>query len=165
MPSHLRLELEPHPLSLPLHKLRIFEVKGHEIPLSALPAGSTQSEWTTILEEVRDLEKNFTQHRHKLLANLMPKDLKELRGLEQRISQSPANTQLREDFKDALLASCCIEFIQIKDLKTDPVTQKKSLEVVRICVHKTGEDASGEEIDFASNYFLLSDFSLKRNVF
>jgi len=32
-------------------------------------------------------------------------------------------------------------------------------------MHKTGEDASGEEIDFDSNYFLLSDFSLKRNVF
>jgi len=58
-----------------------------------------------------------------------------------------------------------VEFIQIKDLKSDPVTQKKSLEVVRICAHKTGEDASGEEIDFDSNYFLLSDFSLKRNVF
>jgi hypothetical protein len=32
-------------------------------------------------------------------------------------------------------------------------------------VHKAGEDASGEDIDFASNYFLLSEFSLKRNVF
>jgi hypothetical protein len=78
MPSHIRKELDPQPQNIELEKIRIFEVKGHEIPLSALPAGSTQSEWTTLLEEVRpiDFEKNFqSMYRNRVLANLLPSDL------------------------------------------------------------------------------------------
>jgi len=59
MPNSLRQELEPYNAMVPLNQIRVFEIKAHEIPLSALPAGSTSSEWTTVLEEVRDLEKNI----------------------------------------------------------------------------------------------------------
>jgi hypothetical protein len=41
MPNYLRRELDPQPVSIVLEKIRIFEVKGLEIDLSALPAGST----------------------------------------------------------------------------------------------------------------------------
>ena len=60
-----------------------------------------------------------------------------------------------------LLTASITEFIQIREIKIDPTTQKKSLEVVRSC-HSEGES---EEISFASPYFLLSNFKLKRNVF
>jgi len=88
MPSFLRRELDPQPQSIVLEKIRLFEVKGHEIPLSALPAGSLQSEWTTILEEIRsaDFEKNFSSYRYRVLANLIPRDLGLLRQLEQRMA-------------------------------------------------------------------------------
>jgi hypothetical protein len=69
-----------------LENLTVFSIKGTEIPLSALPAGSTQSEWTTILEEVKDLDKNISNYRWKVMANLVPRDLKELKSLEARIA-------------------------------------------------------------------------------
>jgi len=40
-------------MPLPADKIKIFEVKGHEIPLSALKAGSTETEWSTLVEEIR----------------------------------------------------------------------------------------------------------------
>ena len=60
-------------------------MKGHEIPLSALPAGSTESEWTTTLEEIKDFERNFGVYKHRVMACVLPKEVKELQGLEQRI--------------------------------------------------------------------------------
>ena len=70
-----------------MEKMRVFEVKGHEIPLDQLPSGHTQSEWTTMLEEIRpqELEKNFQIYKHKLLANLIPRDIEALQQIEQRM--------------------------------------------------------------------------------
>lgn len=48
-----RKELDPQPINLPIDKIKIFEVIGHSISLSALPAGSTAPEETTYPEEVR----------------------------------------------------------------------------------------------------------------
>lgn len=45
--------IDPQRIPLPLDKIKIFEVIGHDIQLSALPAGSTQPEETTFLEEIR----------------------------------------------------------------------------------------------------------------
>ena len=76
MPNYLRRELDPQPVSIVLEKIRIFEVKGLEIDLSALPAGSTQTEWTTVIDYIRpaDFESNFSKHSGKILANLKPRD-------------------------------------------------------------------------------------------
>ena len=72
--------------------MRIFEVKGHEIPLSALPTGSTQTEWTTLLKEIRpaDFEKSFNDlYRFKVLANLLPSDLAPRQEIELKSAQNP----------------------------------------------------------------------------
>jgi hypothetical protein len=79
MPAYLRRDLEPQPFQVPIDKMRIFEVKGCEIPLSALPSGRTHSEWTTLLEYIRpnDFESTFQEkYAGKLLANLKPRDPK-----------------------------------------------------------------------------------------
>jgi len=77
MPAFLRKELDPQPQSIVLEKVRIFMVKGHEVPLTQLPAGHTESLWTTLLEEIRpqDFEKNFHLYKYRVLANLVPRDL------------------------------------------------------------------------------------------
>lgn len=43
----VRNELEPQPELLPLDTIKIFEIRGETIPLSALPAGCTEEEQTT----------------------------------------------------------------------------------------------------------------------
>ena len=53
MPVYLRSDLEPQPFPIQIEKMRIFEVKGCEVPLTALPAGSLHPEWTTILDYIR----------------------------------------------------------------------------------------------------------------
>jgi len=49
----VRNELDPQRVQLPIDQIKVFRVTGSEIPLSALPAGSTQPEWTTIVEEIK----------------------------------------------------------------------------------------------------------------
>lgn len=81
--------MEPQTFLVQIDKMRIFEVKGCEIPLSALPSGRTQSEWTTIVEYLRpaDFENNFpTKYAGKLLANLKPRDVKMLIQLDLQIA-------------------------------------------------------------------------------
>lgn len=43
----VRNELDPQPINLPVDRIKIFEVKGHTIDLSALPTGSQAPEETT----------------------------------------------------------------------------------------------------------------------
>jgi len=101
MPTYLRRDLEPQPFQVPIDKMRIFEVKGCEIPLSALPSGRTQSEWTTIVEYLRpaDFESNFTsKYAGKVLANLKPRDSQLLVQLDLQIAQNPTHIKLSDEF-------------------------------------------------------------------
>jgi len=41
------------------------------------------------------------------------------------MAQNPNNDQLEEDFKEVLLKSCTLEFMQIRAFKSDEKTQKK----------------------------------------
>ena len=134
----MRNELDPQRLLLPVDKIKIFEVKGHEIPLSALPAGSTHSEWTTWVEMVQpqDLERGIADYKHKILGVKVPKEIPALKQLETRIAQNPSNEQLKEDFNECLLKASTTEFLQIREFKADSRTQKKYLEVVRTCANK-----------------------------
>ena len=52
------------------------------------------------------------------------------------MAQNPNNDQLKEDFKEVLLRSCTLEFMQIREFRSDPKTQKKYLEVVRTCANR-----------------------------
>ena len=49
----VRNELDPQPINLPVDRIKIFEVIGHNIELSALPTGSKVPEETTSPEEIR----------------------------------------------------------------------------------------------------------------
>lgn len=49
----VRNELDPQPINLPVDRIKIYEVIGHNIQLSALPTGSKQPEETTSPEEIR----------------------------------------------------------------------------------------------------------------
>ena len=104
--------------------MRIFEVKGHEVPLSQLPAGAKQTEWTTLLDEIKpsDFIKNFHNYKFRILANLVPRDLTHLRQLEYQISQNPQNAQLKANHKSILLQATSVEFVQIRELKIDAST-------------------------------------------
>jgi hypothetical protein len=84
----VRNELDPQPVQLPIDQIKVFRVIGSEIPLSALPAGSTQPEWTTIVEEIKpsDLEKPV--YKNKGLACLAPRDLALLKQLEVKMAQN-----------------------------------------------------------------------------
>jgi hypothetical protein len=48
-----RNEFDPQYTKIPISDYKIFEIKGHEIPLSALPAGTLYPRWTTLMEELR----------------------------------------------------------------------------------------------------------------
>jgi len=126
---------------LPLDRIKIFEIIGHNIQLSALPAGSTQPEETTFPEEIRpqDLEKHIQKYKHKILAAVAPRDIAQLKQIEARMAQNPNNDQLKEDFKDVLLRSCTLEFLQIREFRSEQKTQKKQLEVIRSCAKRTNE--------------------------
>lgn len=71
----VRNELDPQPVNLPLDLIKVFKVLGSEIPLSALPAGSTQPEWTTIVEEIKPADLEKPAYRGRGLACLAPRDL------------------------------------------------------------------------------------------
>ena len=73
----VRNELDPQRLNIPIDKIKIFEVKGYEIPLSALPAGSTHPEWSTWVDLVtpQDLEKGIADYKHKILGVKLPRDI------------------------------------------------------------------------------------------
>ena len=43
----MRNELDPQPINLPIDKIKIFEIKGHIVPLAALPTGTLAPEETT----------------------------------------------------------------------------------------------------------------------
>lgn len=83
-----RNELDPQPINLPLDRIKIFEVNGHTVDRSALPASSTAPEETTFPEEIRplDLEKQIQKYRHKILAAVLPRDVQMLKQLEARIA-------------------------------------------------------------------------------
>jgi hypothetical protein len=142
----VRNELDPQPIILPLDKIKVFEVNGHKVDLSALPASSTAPEETTFPEEVRgqDLEKQISKYKHKILAALLPREVGLLKQLEARMAQNPNNDQLKEDFKECLLKACTTEYLQIRDFKADPKTQKKYLEVVRTCSSSSVEAEKGD---------------------
>lgn len=65
-----RSEFDPQDTKLPINEYKLFEIKGHEIPLSALPAGSTSPRWTTLMEEVRP--QDYGLLKHKILAVMLP---------------------------------------------------------------------------------------------
>ena len=73
----MRNELDPQPINLPVDKIKIFEVKGHEIPLSLLPAGSKHPEWITLVEMIQpqDLEKGMADYKHRILSVVVPKEI------------------------------------------------------------------------------------------
>ena len=48
-----RNELDPQPINLPLNRIKIYEINGHTVDRSALPANSTAPEETTFPEEIR----------------------------------------------------------------------------------------------------------------
>ena len=48
----MRNELDPQPINLPVDKIKIFEVKGSEIPLSLLPAHCTEPEKITLVDPI-----------------------------------------------------------------------------------------------------------------
>lgn len=97
-PLAVRNELDPQPVNLPIELIRVFKVLGSEIPLSALPAGSTQPEWTTIVEEIKPSELEKPLFKNRSLACLAPRDLALLKQLEIKMAQNPQSTQLMEDF-------------------------------------------------------------------
>ena len=176
----IRKELDPQLINLPLDKIRIYEVIGSMIDTSALPASSTAPEETTFTDEIRpnDLEKNISKYKHKILAAVLPRDVQMFKQLEARIAQNPNNDQLNEDFKEYLLRSCTTEFLQIKDFRVDPKTQKKQLDVVRTCANKVNmndRDGGAALIEdrlaigglahgLNTCYFMMSKFTLKKMV-
>jgi len=146
----VRNELDPQPVNLPIDLIRVFKVHGSEIPLSALPAGSTQPEWTTIVEEIKpaDLEKPLYKNRG--LACLAPRDLALMKQLEVKMVLNPSSTQLMEDFEDQLLRSSTSEFLMIREFKSDIMTQKKYLEVLRSCVGNSEQSSAQQPGDARS---------------
>ena len=85
-----------------------------------------------------------------ILAVIQPReDLPRLEQLETRMLQNPNNQQHKEDFIDVLKKSCISEFLQIRDIKIDSQTQKRMLEVVRVCQPKPA--ASGPAREDAAN--------------
>ena len=115
---------------------------------------------------------------------MLPRDLPLLKQLDQRLTQNPNNSQLKQDFDECLLKSCCTELLQVREYKVDPKTQKRYLEVFRAC--NTGNDnqegsaavdAQGNETvvakkdqsegpqGLASGYLFMSTFNLKKLVF
>ena len=107
------------------------------------------------------------------------------------MAQNPNNDQLEEDFKEVLLKSCALEFMQIRAFRSDEKTQKKYLEVVRTCANRAIENvkARGEAGAVAmgdvplnqgehnstisgifggslqTGYFIMSKYTLKKMVF
>lgn len=84
----VRNELDPQPINLPVDRIKIFEVKGHTIDLSALPTGSQAPEETTYTQEIRpqELERQFKNYKHKILAAVSPKEIAKLKQLEARMA-------------------------------------------------------------------------------
>ena len=78
----VRNELDSQPVNLPIDQIKVFNVESLEIPLSALPAGSTESEWKTIITEITDFDKK--DYKNRGLACLAPRDLTYLKQLEAR---------------------------------------------------------------------------------
>lgn len=64
-----------------------------------------------------------------------------------------------------LLTASTTEFVQLKEIKVDKNTQKRVVEVVRTC-EAVNEDMQNNDdwIGFPTNYFLLSNFKLKKSV-
>lgn len=87
------------------------------------------------------MERQFPKYKHRILAAVSPKEIAQLKQLEARIAQNPNNDQLKEDFKEVLLKSCTLEFMQIRAFRADDKTQKKYLEVVRTCANRVNETA------------------------
>jgi hypothetical protein len=81
----VRNELDPQPVNLPIDRIKVFQVIGSEIPISALPAGSTQSEWTTIVEEIKPSDLEKPTYRNRALACISPRELPLIKQLEARM--------------------------------------------------------------------------------
>lgn len=84
----VRNELDPQPINLPIDRIKIFEVKGHTIDLSALPTGTKAPEETTYTQEIRpqEIESHFKDFKHKILAAVSPKEVAKLKQLEARMA-------------------------------------------------------------------------------
>jgi hypothetical protein len=149
----------------------------------ALPAGATQSQWQTIIKNIsiQDLQKmtetpsGVEDFKYKkILGVIAAKDQQNFRQLKAQREINPNNTQLKVDFEDCLLKSFCSEFLQIRSYKVDSKTQKRELVVTRICKAKESESKQPNdpaykntiesEFGLASNCFVLSNFSLKKNI-
>ena len=132
----VRNELDPQPIYLPIEKIKIFEVIGHNIHRQALPRSATAPEEVTSAEEIEPkvLQRDFNNYKHRILAAVQPKEIAHFKQLEARIAQNPSNDQLKEDFKELLLKSCTLELLQIRAFKAE-----KYLEVVRTCANKQNE--------------------------
>jgi len=130
---------------LPIDRIKIFEVIGHNIQISALPTGSKQAEETTSPEEIRpnELERQFQKYNRRILAAVAPKEIAQLKQLEARMAQNPNNDLLEEEFNEVLLKACTLEFMQICDFRSDERTQKKYLHVVRTCANRANENGKG----------------------
>lgn len=142
-----RNEFDPQDIKIPIDDYKIFEIKGHEIPLSALPAGTTSSRWTTLVEEVRP--QDIPNLKHKVLGVMVPPDVQKLKQLEREIALYPSNNTLKEEFNDSLLRSCSASLIQVKEYHAE----ERALEIRTIT----------SEI-LPSNYLFVSKFKLPKIV-
>jgi hypothetical protein len=65
-----------------------------------------------------------------------------------------------------ILTAATSEFVQLKEVKVDKNSSKKVVEVVRTCEVSVEEQQANEDgIGFATNYFIISHFKLKKNMF
>ena len=120
----VRNDLETYPINLDVEKIKIFEVKGREIPISALPDGSLHSKWSTWVDKIEphDLERGIADYRHKILGVIAPKDIQVMKQLETRMNQNPSNDNLYQEFEECLLKASTSEFLQIREFKSDSRT-------------------------------------------
>ncbi len=142
-----RVEYDPYDLKIQVDEIRIFEVKGHEIPLSALPAGSTSPKQTTLIEEIRHNDLPLLSQ--KILANVVPPDEERIKHLEQEMTLYPNNHSLKEEFENILLNCSSATLMQVKDYHVE---------------ERTLEIRSATSNDLASQYFLASNFKLSKLV-
>ena len=106
-----RNEFDPQDIKLDVEGFKIFEITGHEIPMSSLPIGATGPKWTTNVEELHDMG----LLKHKVLAVLMPGDLQKLKQLEREMTLYPSNNTIKEEFNELLMRSSTVGLMQVKD--------------------------------------------------
>jgi len=145
--QYTRTEFDPYDISISVEEYKIFEIKGHEIPLSALPAGSTSPKWTTLMDEIKGSE--LAKLQHKMLAIAYPQDQERLRVLEKELSVNPNKNSLKEEYHDILLRCPIAGMMQVKEYNA---------EMKRLEVRTTNADLP------PSKYLFVSKFRLSRLV-